>query len=82
MQFRRSSKQRAVEAQADECWRALQLLTNPSSLAMWAVLSGGIEVVEREQAARGSNTPHFDAMMGNISRLLAIAVKWGIRHGR
>jgi hypothetical protein len=38
--------------------------------------------VEREQAARGSNTPHFDAMLANLSRLLAIAVKWAIAHGQ
>jgi hypothetical protein len=49
---------------------------------MWAVLSGGIGEVEREQTARGSNTPHFDAMLANLSRLLAIALKWGIRHGQ
>jgi hypothetical protein len=49
---------------------------------VWGLLAGGIGVVEREQAARGSNTPHFDAMLGNLSRLLAIAVKWGIRHAQ
>ena len=46
------------------------------------MLTGGIRLVEREQAARGSNTPHFDAMLGNLSRLLATAVKWTIRHGQ
>ena len=66
---------RKTEAQADECWRALQVLQNPSNVAVWALLTGGIAVVEREQAARNSNTPHFDAMLGNLSRLLAIGVK-------
>lgn len=73
---------RQAEAQADECWRPLQILQNPSNVAVWALLAGGIGIVEREQAARGSDTPHFDAMLGNLSRLLAIAVKWGIRHGQ
>jgi hypothetical protein len=73
---------RQAEVQADECWRALQLRHHPANVAVWAVLTGGIRVVEREQAARGSNTPHFDAMLGNISRLLATAVKWAIRHGQ
>ncbi|SRR6266542_1942454 len=73
---------RKAEAQADECWRPLEILKSPLEVAVWALLTGGIEKVEREQAARGSNTPHFDAMLGNLSRLLAIGVKWGIRHGR
>jgi hypothetical protein len=73
---------REAEAQADECWRALQLRHYPADLAVWTVLTGGIRMVEREQAARGSNTPHFDAMLGNLSRLLATAVKWAIRHGQ
>lgn len=71
-----------VEAQADDCWRALQLVTHPSNVAVWAVLTGGIEVVEREHAAGRPNTQHFDAMLGNLSRLLAVAVKWAIRHGQ
>jgi hypothetical protein len=73
---------RDAEAQADECWRALELRYYPSNLATWAVLSGGIKIVEREQAARGSNTPHFDAMLSNLSRLLAIAAKWVMCHGQ
>ena len=71
-----------VEARADECWRPLQILEKPSNVAVWALLAGGIGIVEREQARRGSNTPHFDAMLGNLSRLLAIALKWAMRHAR
>jgi hypothetical protein len=74
--------QRKAEAQADECWRGLQILYNPSNVAIWALLTGGIRIVEREQAARGSNTPHFDAMLGNVSRSLAVAVKWAMRRGQ
>lgn len=73
---------RQAEAQADECWRGLQIRHYPSNLAVWAVLTGGIRVVEREQAARGSNTAHFDAMLANLSRLLAVAVKWAMGHGQ
>jgi hypothetical protein len=47
---------RQAEAQADECWRALQLRHCPTDLAIWAVLTGGIRLVEGEQATRGSNT--------------------------
>jgi hypothetical protein len=70
-----------AEAQADECWRALWIVGNRTNVAVWALLVGGIGIVEREQAARGSNTPHFDATLGNLSRILATAVKWAIRHG-
>jgi hypothetical protein len=73
---------RQAEAQADECWRGLQIRHYPSNFAVWAVLTGGIRVVEREQAARGSNTAHFDAMLANLSRLLAVAVKWAMGHGQ
>jgi hypothetical protein len=66
---------RQAEAQADECWQALEIVGSPSNVAVWALLTGGIGVVEREQAARGSNTPHFDAMLGNLSRLLAVAIR-------
>jgi hypothetical protein len=52
---------RQAEAQADECWRGLQILKNPSNTALWVLLTGGIGMVEREQAAGGSNTPHFEA---------------------
>lgn len=73
---------RQAEAQADECWRALHIRHFPANVAVWAVLTGGIRVVEREQAASGSNTPHFDATLVNLSRLLATAVKWALVHGQ
>jgi hypothetical protein len=57
-----------VEDRADDCWRPLQILGNPSDVAVWALLTGGIAVVEREQNGRGSNTPHFDAMLANLTR--------------
>jgi len=73
---------RKAEAQADDCWRALQIRYFTTNLATWAVLTGGIKVVEGEQTARGSNTPHFDAMLANLSRLLAVAVKWTMQYGQ
>jgi hypothetical protein len=71
-----------AEAQADECWRLLHLRHYPADLAIWAVLTGGVRRVEDEQAIRGSNTPHFDVLLANLSRLLAIAVKWAMGHGQ
>ena len=73
----------ALEARADECWRALDLFRQPSNGAVWALLTGGVARVEQAHAASGgSNTPHFDALLGNLSRLLAIGVKWALRHGQ
>ena len=68
-----------VEARADDCWRALRILGNPSDVAVWALLTGGIAVVEREHNGRGSNTSHFDAMLVTLSRVLAVGVKWALR---
>ena len=53
-----------------------------TNVAIWAQLTGGIRVVEREQAARGSNTPHFNMMLANLGRLLPVAVKWAIGHSQ
>lgn len=52
---------RQIEAQADECWRPLQILECASNIATWALLTGGIRIVENEQTIRGSNTTHFVA---------------------
>ena len=69
-----------VETRADECWRPLEIFQKPSNVAAWALLTGGIDMVERELAARGTKTPHFEAMMANLGRILATALKWAIRH--
>jgi hypothetical protein len=72
----------ALETRADECWRTLELLRRPSNIAPWALLTSGVVWVERAPAAPGgSNTPHFDAMLGNLSRLFASGVKWALWHG-
>jgi hypothetical protein len=70
-----------AEARADDCWRGLQIRHYPTNVAIWAQLTGGISAVEREQAAGGSNTPHFDMVLGNLGRLLPVAVKWAMGHG-
>ena len=35
-------------------------------------------MVERETAKRGTNSPHFDAIVSNLGRLLATALKWAL----
>ena len=72
-----------IEGRADECWRPLRILRVPANLAVWALLTGGIQIVEREQAAlRSSNTFHLTAALQNLGRLLAIAVKWSFRRAQ
>ena len=72
-----------IEARADECWRQLHILEAPANLSVWRLLTGGIQIVETEQAASaGSNTPDFSAMLQNLGRFLVIAVKWSIKHAQ
>ena len=69
-----------VEARADECWRPLRILERPSNVVVWALLAGGIDMVERETSRRGANTPHLVAMVSNLGRVLATALKWAMGH--
>ena len=71
---------RQVEARADECWRPLELLERPSNVSVWALLTGGVAMVEQEQERRGTNTPHFNPMVLNLGRALATALKWAVTH--
>lgn len=69
-----------IETRADDCWRSLSLLRMPANVAAWGLLTGGIARVEREQAARGSGTQHFHALLANLGRLLSIGTKWAGTH--
>lgn len=71
-----------LETRADECWRSLQLLTYPANTALWALMVGGIGVVERAHSKGGANAPNFHAMLLNLSRLLPIAMKWVAGHAQ
>ena len=73
---------RHLEARADECWRGLPIHYYPTNVAIWALLTGGIRAVEREQIARGSNTPHLGPLLKNLGLLLAIGVKWATNHAQ
>jgi hypothetical protein len=73
---------RQIEENSDECFRTLRLLTMPSNVAIWSLLVGGINMIEKEIAARGDNTLHLDAVLLNVSRFAPIAMKWAVEHGR
>jgi len=71
-----------IEQRADGCFTSLALLNLHSNVAVWALLVGGIEMIEREIAARGDNTAQLSATLQNVGRLTSIAMKWAIRHGK
>lgn len=71
----------AIEDRADECYQHLSIIRTFSRTAIWAILTGGIRLVEREIAARGDNSRRLDAALINLSRLLPTAIKWVSKHG-
>ncbi len=73
---------RRVEGRADEGWRLLQILERPANDVLWALLVGGVGFVERRRAMRGGHAPHFHALLGNLGRVLATALKWAVMRAR
>lgn len=72
-----------IEARADECWRSLLILEAPANLAVWALLTGAIQGVERERVAGASSaSTRPTVMLENLGRLLVIAIKWSINHAQ
>jgi len=71
---------RQIEERADACWQSLSILDVHTNVAVWAMLVGGIRMVEQEIALRGDNTLDLFATLQNVSRMLAIAVKWSHKH--
>jgi hypothetical protein len=65
-----------IESRADECSVRLALPKIHSNIALWALLVGGIKLVEQGIAAYGDNSQDFDAALINISRIIPIAMKW------
>lgn len=70
---------RQIEDQADQCFHALTILALPSNVALWALLVGGVHLIEREIDNRGDNTPQLDATLINASNVVSIAMKWVMR---
>ena len=72
-----------IEARADECWRSLLILEVPANLAVWALLTGAIQELERERAAGPSSaSTRPTVMQENLGRLVVIAIKWSIKHAQ
>ena len=65
-----------LENTADECWRPLSLLNYPSDHASWALLVRAVERVEQHRRGLPPDTPPSGAMLANLSRATAIALRW------
>jgi hypothetical protein len=70
-----------IEDRADACFRTLGLLAYQTEMAIWALLVGGIRMIEREILQRGDNTPDHSATLLNVSRFVPIALKWVVKCG-
>jgi hypothetical protein len=65
----------ALEKTADECWRPLGLLNYPSDRASWALLVRAVERVEQHRRGLPPDAPPSGAMLANLSRATAIALR-------
>jgi hypothetical protein len=65
-----------LEKTADECWRPLRLLNYSSDHASWALLVRAVERVEQHRRGLPPDTPPSGAMLANLSRATAIALRW------
>ena len=73
---------KAIERQADDCYKSLELLTVPGNLAIWGALTEGIRLIEQAMAAHGDNSSGLDASLINLGRSLTTAIKWILAHGK
>lgn len=70
-----------IESCADECYEALQLLHLPSNLAMWALLTGTVGIIEDEIKRSSDDSPRLSATLRNLSLFVPIAITWTLKHG-
>jgi hypothetical protein len=71
-----------IELRADECFASLGLLGHHANVAVWSLLVGAIRVIEEQIKIYGDNCTTFDHSLINVSRLLPVAMKWAVEHGK
>lgn len=71
-----------IEDRADDCFRNLPLLKYPSNTAIRCLLVGGIRLVEKNISEFGDNSLLLQNALINLSRMLPVAMKWVVGHGR
>jgi hypothetical protein len=72
----------ALEKTADECWRPLGLLNYPSDRASWALLARAVGRVEQHRRGLPPDAAPSDALLANLSRATAIALRWAGQHAQ
>lgn len=73
---------KALEDRADECYRPLRLLRAPQNSAIWALLTGTVGQLEDQIARWGSESPHFQAALLNLSRICPVLIRWIATRGK
>lgn len=73
---------REIESRADESYKELGLLSVHSNVAMWAVMTGGVELLENEIAKHGDNSEYVEAALMNAGLFIPVALKWAFEHAR
>jgi len=71
-----------IEDRADECYKPLSILQLPANDAIWALLSGGILLIEQEVKDWSQDSPYLSAAMQNVSRFVPTVFKWAVQHGK
>ena len=71
-----------LEATADECSRSLRLLNYPSDRALWALLARTVDYVEHHRKRLPPSARPSEAMLANLSRATAIALRWTGQHAQ
>src|ERR1700693_4701649 len=71
----------SIENRADECYKPLTILQLPANDAIWALLAGGIQMIEQEVTDWSQDSPYLSAALQNVSRLVPIALKWAVLYG-
>lgn len=72
----------ALEKTADECWRPLRLLNHPGDRASWALLVRAVGSIEQHRRGLPPNSPPSGALLANLSRATAIALRWTTQHAQ
>jgi hypothetical protein len=67
-----------IESRADDCLRSLGLLHLPSNFAVWALMGGAIQTVEREIKEWSDDSPQLSAALRNLSGFVPIAMRWAL----
>lgn len=65
-----------IEDRADKCLEHFALLTTPTHIASWTILSTTIHMIEDNYARFGPDSSEFRAAMVNLSRHAPMLIRW------